>query len=86
MSIDGSHEHYFRNPAGIRFRVACFAYAPGTEAFGEPTEEFTWFPPYAWQLAICRGCSDHLGWSYSEPGGKSFFGLIVERLLYPEEP
>lgn len=84
ISLSGSHEHFFRNPAGIRFRVACFAYAPGAEAFGIPTEEHTWFPGYAWNLALCRSCAAHLGWKYQSTDG-GFFGLIADRLLYPEE-
>jgi hypothetical protein len=85
ISLSGSHEHFFRNPAGIRFRVGCFAYAPGAETFGIPTEEHTWFEGYAWCLALCSSCTTHIGWNYRSDEGGSFFGLIVDQLIYPDE-
>lgn len=32
---------------------------------GDPTEEHTWFPGYAWRMAHCRACQRHLGWGFS---------------------
>lgn len=74
----GAHEHTFRNPAGYSFHVLCFDEAPGCLTLGPATLAATWFPGYAWALAVCGGCHEHLGWSYG-----AFFGLIATRLLRP---
>ncbi|HEV8248060.1 MAG TPA: cereblon family protein [Polyangiaceae bacterium] len=79
IAVDGSHEHEFMNPAGLRFRIRCFASAPGTAGAGEVSQVWTWFPGYAWQAVLCRGCLRHLGWSYVRTES-SFFGLIAERI------
>jgi len=50
---------------------------------GDLSPEFTWFPGYAWQPTICRGCRLHLGWRYVAAHGAAFFGLILP-LLEPE--
>ena len=80
VSVQGSHEHTFSNPAGIIYHIGCFASAPGCRLAGEPTGEFSWFAGYAWRYALCGGCSIHLGWVYRSGDGDRFFGLIVERL------
>lgn len=81
ISIDG-HEHVVFNPAGRLFRVRCFSDAPGVAATGTPSGYFTWFRGYDWCFALCRGCSDHLGWSYTGDGPPArFFGLIASKLV-----
>ena len=85
-SFDGGHRHRFVNPHGLAFTIALFDGAPGCAAEGEATEHFSWFPGYAWRVAVCRGCRTHLGWAFEcvgppgvgEPGG--FHGLIEGRL------
>ena len=49
-------------------------------ALADPCSDFTWFRGYDWQVAVCRGCSDHLGWFYSrrETG---FWGLILDKMV-----
>ena len=77
----GGHEHVFFNPAGVIFRVVCFAEAPGAADEGTPTDEFTWFKDYLWNFARCRGCGAHLGWRFSgNDDPQVFFGLIKSRL------
>ncbi|HEY8074437.1 MAG TPA: cereblon family protein [Labilithrix sp.] len=80
IAIGGAHEHEFMNPAGIRFRVACFASAQGTTADGERSKVWTWFPGHAWQIALCRACGAHVGWSFHADSGVSFWGLVVDRI------
>jgi hypothetical protein len=75
----GSHVHVFTNPAGVTFRIGCFSSAPGCLNAGEPTEDYTWFPGFAWSFAVCAGCMNHLGWLY-ESGTSGFYGLILENL------
>lgn len=30
-------------------------------------EEHSWFPGYAWRLAVCPQCGAHVGWSFETP-------------------
>ncbi len=83
IEMSGKHIHVFANPAGYVFRIGCFSAAPGCLVTGEPTEEYTWFPSYAWSYALCAGCMEHLGWLY-DSGSDSFFGLILDRLREEE--
>jgi hypothetical protein len=80
IPIQGRYEHAFRNPHGIFFHIGCFETAPGCEPLGEATEEWTWFPGYSWQVALCMGCGTHLGWRYRSRTGDLFHGLILDRL------
>ena len=79
LVVNGSHEHCFLNPSGIRYVVSCWASAPGCVAEGERSAVWTWFPGYAWQVELCRSCSTHLGWSFH--AATSFYALIRELLL-----
>ncbi|MBI5165051.1 MAG: hypothetical protein HY985_14260 [Magnetospirillum sp.] len=85
LRMGGDHEHVLFNPAGVIFRVACFADAPGVVAVGSASGQFTWFRGYLWRVALCRGCDTHLGWMYEGTGAPAvFFGLI--RTLLVERP
>ena len=81
MKMHGRHIHDFVNPAGFTFRIRCFSDAPGAAGIGISTMEFTWFPGFAWKMAVCRGCGTHLGWTYSSENGKVFWGLIARNLI-----
>ncbi len=72
----------FANPAGLLREVLTARAARNLTFVGPPTEEFTWFPGYAWEAAFCAGCENHLGWRYSSPGGSppEFFGLLTSEL------
>jgi hypothetical protein len=78
--MSGAHEHRFQNPEGYRFHIGCFARAFGCVPLGNPTSEFTWFPGYSWQIELCGGCREHLGWLY-QSGSRAFHGLILDRLV-----
>lgn len=75
----GRHAHTFANPHGFVFHVACFTSAPGCRTAGDPSAAFSWFPGYAWQVAECRGCGEHLGWLFRSEAGR-FHALITSRL------
>jgi len=80
FEVDGAHEHVRSNPAGFTFRIGCFREAPGCAGEGVPSEDWSWFPGYAWQIALCRRCGSHLGWVFRlDPA--SFYGLIKGRLV-----
>jgi hypothetical protein len=79
VEIAGRHEHTCVNPGGTVYRILCFRDAPGCTGHGEPSEYFSWFAGYAWQISLCAKCNMHLGWSFEgEPD--PFHGLIVDRI------
>lgn len=84
IEVSGAHEHSFTNPAGITFRIGCFADAAGLTRAGPSTLEWTWFPGYAWQVELCAGCREQLGWFYRSPHGR-FHGLILDNLVEIDE-
>lgn len=81
VEVQGRHVHVFCNPYGLVFEIGCFANAVGCVAYGLPSSEFTWFPGYEWQVALCRGCRAHLGWRYVGIHGGEFHGLILAHLV-----
>lgn len=85
VAIDGRHRHHFMNPDGLRFEIGCFSSAPGVVGVGERSTVWTWFPGYAWQAMICRGCARHLGWAYTRERDV-FFGLITDRVVESGAP
>lgn len=80
IAVRGAHAHTCTNPHGITFRIGCFRDAPGCGQIGQDSLEHTWFPGYAWRIALCNRCSVHLGWSFRARDGDLFFGLILNRL------
>jgi hypothetical protein len=85
LEVNSAHSHAFVNAVGVIYRIGCFASAPGTRPLGEESTHWTWFPGFAWQVAICRTCSEHLGWGFRSVDSQ-FFGLILERLVECREP
>jgi hypothetical protein len=77
--VNGAHEHAFINPAGLIFRVGCFAEAPGVRAVGEDSEHWTWFAGFAWAAVLCSACHEHLGWCYRNASA-AFVALILDRV------
>jgi hypothetical protein len=82
-SMAGSFQHTFANPAGIVFTIGCFKSADGCASVGPASDEFTWFPGFAWRVGVCRGCLAHLGWTFAAPSGAAFWGLILDHLIFP---
>jgi hypothetical protein len=81
---DGAHHHTFANPHGIVYDIRCFRSADGCAASGPATFEFTWFKGYRWRIAVCRACLTHLGWRFDSATSDRFFGLIADRLIFPD--
>lgn len=75
----GGHEHTVVNPAGYAFRIGCFVAAPGCVHVGAPSEAFSWFPGWRWQIAVCGRCRAHLGWIF-RLASEQFHGLILSAL------
>lgn len=84
ISVGGAHQHTFANPHGIIFEIDCFRNAWGCGAIGSPTDEFTWFAEYFWQVAICATCLTHVGWRFTSVHAPPFYGLIHDRLVESE--
>jgi hypothetical protein len=74
-----AHEHRFMNPVGSLFHIGCFAHAEGCLPIGAASADYPWFPGFAWRIALCARCGEHLGWLF-EAGDRSFFGLRLDRL------
>ncbi len=75
----GAHCHTFTNPQQIRFTIGCFSGADGCRCEGQASMEHTWFAGYAWRIALCGSCGQHLGWRF-EASSSGFFGLILDQL------
>jgi hypothetical protein len=80
IDVTGQHTHMCMNPHGLFFRVACFKRAPGCDIQGLPEHHWSWFTGYAWQIAACVACTNHIGWRFTD-GETVFFGLIEDRIL-----
>ncbi|MBT7232729.1 MAG: hypothetical protein HN861_06800 [Rhodospirillaceae bacterium] len=78
ISRRGDHAHTVFNPAGQLFQIGCYSDAPGATPGGDTSTEFTWFPDYAWRIALCGSCGRHMGWQFL--GDDDFFGLITDHL------
>mmetsp|Transcript_49921 Transcript_49921/g.139763 ORF Transcript_49921/g.139763 Transcript_49921/m.139763 type:complete len:304 (-) Transcript_49921:148-1059(-) len=56
------------NPGDVRFDVVrVLPSAEGVALSSAPVPEHSWFPGYAWMMANCRSCHQHLGWGYCAP-------------------
>jgi len=83
--VSGSMRHGFANPIGVFCDFYTFSSCPGAVAFGTPTEEFSWFAGYFWNLALCKSCNSHLGWHYTadpqSEGLPEFWGILAHKIL-----
>jgi hypothetical protein len=84
ISVQGAHRHTFANPHGIVFEIGCFKTVRNCAAGGPASGEFTWFSGYRWRILICGACLTHLGWMFASSGFETFYGLILDRLVFPD--
>lgn len=82
IQVNQSFRHTFANPHGYIFEIGCFSNAPGCVSMSIPSNDFSWFAGYSWEIAECRQCSNHLGWFFSS-GTDGFWGLILENIIFP---
>ncbi|KAJ7337810.1 hypothetical protein OS493_007967 [Desmophyllum pertusum] len=61
----------FKNPHGQHFELIT-ATSANIKHHGEAFEEHSWFPGYAWRLAVCPQCGAHMGWSFEDPHLKDY--------------
>lgn len=66
MSDEGPGGAYC-NPAGLVHDVLTVGEVfPNAVALeGDPSSEFSWFPGFAWTVAVCVRCRQHLGWQFT---------------------
>jgi cereblon len=66
MSDEGAGGAYC-NPAGLVHDVLTVGEVfPNAVALeGDPSSEFSWFPGFAWTVAVCVRCRQHLGWQFT---------------------
>ncbi|XP_020619379.1 protein cereblon-like isoform X3 [Orbicella faveolata] len=55
----------FKNPHGQHFELVT-ATSANIKGHGEAFEEHSWFPGYAWRIAVCPQCGAHMGWSFED--------------------
>lgn len=73
-------EHTFRNPAGFSFHVVVPLKVKGLQYEGPAVDRDSWFPGFAWRIALCQACGTHLGWGFESRNEPGFTGLIATRL------
>ncbi|KAI3677278.1 hypothetical protein L1987_86901 [Smallanthus sonchifolius] len=78
MSTDGPLGAYV-NPSGYVHEIMTLLKASGLALIGVPTEEYSWFPGYAWTVAYCATCEYQMGWLFTATNKKlkprSFWGI-----------
>ena len=56
--------------------------------YGSPQKEFSWFDGYAWTIAHCSHCLDHIGWRFTAVDADlrphCFWGLSRARITHEE--
>ncbi|VAH21344.1 unnamed protein product [Triticum turgidum subsp. durum] len=78
MSSDGPLGTYVNNHGYVHATITVNN-ATGLALEGDPTEEHSWFPGYAWTIASCASCGSNIGWLFSTTKRhlypKSFWGI-----------
>ncbi|XP_012267633.2 protein cereblon [Athalia rosae] len=88
MNKEGPQSAYC-NPAGIIHETVTLYKAQGLILNDEvPQTEYSWFPGYAWTIALCKGCHGHMGWKFtavhSDLRPQAFWGLTRKSLRSKE--
>ncbi|CAK9227707.1 unnamed protein product [Sphagnum troendelagicum] len=83
MSSDGPISAYV-NTHGYVHETLTLARARGLILAGQPQTANSWFPGYAWILAECTACAEHMGWRFiavaKETRPKAFWGIRRSQL------
>ena len=84
LHVTGTIKHFFVNPSGVECNFYTFSTCRGAVALGSGTTLHSWFSGYAWRMAFCGACGQHLGWHYegvSESARpRDFWGMLVPGL------
>ncbi|KAK9500734.1 hypothetical protein O3M35_001939 [Rhynocoris fuscipes] len=84
MSIEGAQGIYV-NPEGYLHDTMTLINATNLVLISTPSTEFSWFPGYAWSIAVCANCHKHIGWQFIAQKPKlqprKFYGLTRSSLI-----
>ncbi|XP_026466824.1 protein cereblon-like [Ctenocephalides felis] len=64
MSNDGIQSHYC-NPEGWIHETFTVMRASEVRLHGHKSTRASWFPGYAWTIALCKSCNQHVGWQFT---------------------
>ncbi|KAG0572193.1 hypothetical protein KC19_VG075100 [Ceratodon purpureus] len=83
MSADGPISAYV-NAHGYVHETLTLHRASRLVLAGQPQTANSWFPGYAWVLAECSACTEHMGWRFTavakETRPKAFWGIRRSQL------
>uniref|UniRef100_A0A2A4K2N0 Protein cereblon n=2 Tax=Heliothis virescens TaxID=7102 RepID=A0A2A4K2N0_HELVI len=85
MSSEGVHSNY-TNLGGYMHDLLTVRTATNVRAAGAASEEYSWFPGYAWTVAHCRHCAAHVGWRRALPPLRRARRLAVSTRGSPATP
>lgn len=63
MSKEGPQGNYV-NPFGHVHETLTVHRVDGVTATTPPSNDFSWFPGYAWSIIVCSYCHTHMGWLF----------------------
>ncbi|BHF72535.1 hypothetical protein SprV_0401560200 [Sparganum proliferum] len=90
LAQEGSLQTYV-NPHGIVFDMLTLSRViqGSVELVGESSTEYSWFPGYAWTIAHCAGCYNHVGWLFTAVSEdlrpRMFWGIKRDALVPSSE-
>lgn len=64
LSVEGPMGAYV-NPHGHVHETLTVYKSENINLMGRPSKEHSWFPGYAWTIAYCRRCTNHMGWKFT---------------------
>ncbi|BES92127.1 protein cereblon homolog [Nesidiocoris tenuis] len=82
MSAEGAQSTYV-NPGGFVHDTVTLLKASHLSLISHPSAEFSWFPGYYWQIAVCTHCHKHIGWKFTSQTlvPRYFWGLSRQSLV-----
>ncbi|XP_045530007.1 protein cereblon-like [Pieris brassicae] len=84
MSTEGVHSNYI-NLGGYMHDLVTVTQTQNIQLSGPASAEFSWFPGYAWSIALCVCCMAHVGWRFDAlkraVRPSQFFGLCRNNVV-----
>jgi len=78
LSVEANGTH-FVNPSGMVHDLFTVGRINNAAVRGHPSNEFSWFPGYAWTVVVCSNheCNSHLGWKFTSQKllPRRFYGI-----------
>ncbi|EDR22353.1 hypothetical protein EDI_335090 [Entamoeba dispar SAW760] len=87
VSTSGINSNHV-NPAGFTFTVTTAIHCSNLRVETQPSNEFSWFEGYAWQIIVCESCGNHIGWKFTTHNDllkpKIFYGLRSDCYIFSQ--